>query len=56
MRIAMPAEEDIWVGDAHGDGVLVWQAPPGGSLTGALARVAAKVRELVGPHARPRAC
>lgn len=56
MRIAMPAEEDIWVGDAHGDGVLVWQAPPGGSLTGALARVAAKVRELVGPHARPTIC
>ena len=56
MRIAMPAEEDIWVGDAHGDGVLVWQAPPGGSLTGALARVAATVRELVGPHARPTIC
>jgi transposase len=56
MRIAMPAEEDIWVGDAHGDGVLVWQAPPGGSLTGALARVAGRVRELVGPDARPTIC
>ena len=56
MRIAMPAEEDIWVGDAHGDGVLVWQAPPGGSLTGQLARVAAEVRDLVGAHARPTIC
>jgi len=56
MRIAMPAEEDIWVGDARGDGILVWQAPPGASLTGALRRVAAAVRDLVGPHARPTIC
>jgi transposase len=56
MRIAMPAEEDIWVGDARGDGILVWQAPPGASLTGALRDVAAQVRDLVGPHARPTIC
>lgn len=56
MRIAMPAEEDIWVGDARGDGVLVWQAPPGASLTGALREAAGKVRDLVGPDARPTIC
>jgi len=56
MRIAMPAEEDIWVGDSRGDGLLVWQADPGASLTGELRRVAAHVRELVGPDARPTIC
>jgi hypothetical protein len=56
MRISMPAEEDIWVGDARGDGLLVWQADPGASLVGELRTVAAKVRALVGPDARPTVC
>ncbi len=53
MRLAMPAEEDTWVSDARGDGVLVWSAAPGASLVGELARVATEVRTLVGPDARP---
>jgi len=56
MRISMPAEEDIWVGDARGDGLLVWQADPGASLVGELRTVAAAVRGLVGPDARPTIC
>ena len=56
MRIAMPAEEDLWVGDARGDGLLVWQADPGTSLAGELRTVAVKVRALVGPDARPTIC
>lgn len=54
MRLAMPAEEDTWVCDAHGDGVLVWQAPAATSLTGELRTVAGKVGELVGADRRPR--
>ena len=53
MRLSMPAELDTWVADARGDGVLVWHAPPGASLVGELRRVAAEVRALVGPGARP---
>ncbi|MGH9295856.1 MAG: putative transposase, partial [Acidimicrobiales bacterium] len=53
MRIAMPAEIDTWVCDAFGDGLLVWQAPPGASLVGELKVVAAKVRTLLGEDARP---
>jgi transposase len=56
MRISMPAEEDIWVGDARGEGLLVWQADPGASLVGELRTVAAHVRALVGPDARPTIC
>jgi transposase len=53
MRISMPAEEDIWICDANGDGVLVWTAPPGASLTGELRRATREIRTLVGPHVRP---
>lgn len=53
MRLAMPAEHDTWLCDARGDGVLVWQAPPGASLVGELRRVTTEVRALVGPDARP---
>jgi transposase-like protein len=56
MRLAMPAEEDVWLGDARGDGLLCWQAPAGSSLVGELRRVAAQVRDLVGPQARPTVC
>jgi len=53
MRLSMPAEADTWVADANGDGLLVWSTPPGASLVGELAVVAAKVRALVGPERRP---
>ncbi len=56
MRIAMPAEVDTWVCDRFGDGLLVWQSPPGASLAGELAVVVAKVRELLGPGATPTVC
>ncbi len=56
MRIAMPAEVDTWVSDRFGDGLLVWQAPPGASLAGELKVVTSKVRELLGPDARPTIC
>lgn len=53
MRLSMPATVDTWVADALGDGVLCWTAPPPASLVGELAKVAATVRDLVGPHRRP---
>ncbi len=53
IRLSMPAEVDTWIADARGDGVLVWQAPPGASLVGELRRVATDIRALVGPDARP---
>jgi Transposase protein/Helix-turn-helix domain len=53
MRLSMPATVDTWVADAFGDGVLCWTAPPPASLVGELARVAATVRDLVGPDRRP---
>ena len=56
MRIAMPAEVDTWVSDRFGDGLLVWQSPPGASLVGELKVVTQKVRQLVGNDARPTIC
>lgn len=56
MRIAMPAEVDTWVSDRFGDGLLVWQAPPGASLVGELKAVCEKVRQLLGPGVRPTIC
>ena len=53
MRISMPAEEDIWICDGRGDGVLVWTAPPGASLAGELRRATREIRDLVGPDATP---
>lgn len=53
MRISMPAEVDTWIGDARGDGILVWTSPPGASLVGELARATTDIRTLVGPDARP---
>lgn len=53
IRLSMPAEVDTWVADANGDGLLVWQAPPGASLVSELRRVAVEVRALVGPDRRP---
>jgi len=56
IRLAMPAELDTWVADANGDGVLVWSAPPGASLAAELRLVTAKIRQMVGPDARPTIC
>ncbi len=56
MRIAMPAELDTWVCDQFGTGLLVWQAEPGASLAGELRIVCEKIRQLVGPEARPTIC
>ena len=56
IRISMPGEVDTWVSDRFGDGLLVWQAPPGASLVGELRTVVDKVRSLVGPDARPTIC
>jgi hypothetical protein len=56
MRIAMPGEVDTYVCDRFGDGLLVWQSPPGASLAGELARVAHSIRSLVGNDARPTIC
>jgi transposase-like protein len=56
MRLSMPAEHDTWTVDARGDGLLVWQAPPGASLVGELRKVTAEIRGLVGPDAQPTIC
>jgi len=56
MRLSMPAETDLWVADARGDGVLVWQTPPGASLASGLPAVCAAIRRLVGADARPTVC
>ena len=56
MRLSMPAEEDTWVNDACGDGLLVWQAPAATSLVGELREVTKKVRDLAGDDARPTIC
>jgi len=56
MRIAMPAEVDTWVSDRFGDGLLVWQSPPGASLARELKEVVAKVRAVLGQDARPTIC
>ncbi|MPZ96471.1 MAG: helix-turn-helix domain-containing protein [Propionibacteriales bacterium] len=56
IRLAMRAEEDTWVCDRNGDGLLVWTAPPGASLVGELRTVAAKIRALVGADAHPTIC
>ena len=49
----MPAEVDTWICDAKGEGVLVWNAEPGKSLSGELKRAAEEIRGLLGPEARP---
>jgi transposase len=50
---AMPGEEDAWLCDATGGGVLVWSSPPGSGLTAELRRATAHIRALVGTQARP---
>ena len=50
---SMPGEEDAWLCDATGGGVLVWSSPPGSGLTAELRRASEEIRALVGPQARP---
>ncbi len=53
MRIAGPATEETWVGDADGDPVMVITAAPSQSLAAELARLLPDPRALIGPD---RAC
>jgi transposase len=52
MRIAGPATEETWVGDADGDPVMVITAAPSQSLAGELARLLPDLRAAVGPDRR----
>ena len=53
MRIAGPATEETWVGDADGDPVMVITAAPSQSLAAELARLLPGLRAIIGPD---RAC
>ena len=52
MRIAGPATEETWVGDADGDPVMVITAAPSQSLAAELHRLLPDLRALVGPDRR----
>jgi hypothetical protein len=52
MRIAGPATEETWVGDAEGDPVMVITAAPSQSLAAELHRLLPDLRALVGPDRR----
>ncbi len=52
MRIAGPATEETWVGDADGDPVMVITAAPSQSLAAELARLLPDLRALIGPDRR----
>lgn len=50
---AMMGEEDAWLCDEQGRGVLVWSSPPGSGLTTELRRATVEIRALVGDDATP---
>jgi transposase len=50
---AMPGEEDAWLCDAQGAGILVWSSLPGSGLTTELRRAMDEIRALVGDDKRP---
>ena len=52
MRIAGPATEETWVGDAEGDPVMVITAAPSQSLAAELHRLLPDLRALIGPGRR----
>ncbi|MGB7982832.1 MAG: putative transposase [Candidatus Nanopelagicales bacterium] len=52
MRIAGPATEETWVGDAEGDPVMVLTAAPSASLAAELHRLLPDLRALIGPGRR----
>src|SRR5665648_49314 len=53
IRIAGPATEETWVGDAEGGAVMVITAPPSASLAAELARLLPDLRTIIGDD---RAC
>jgi transposase-like protein len=52
MRIAGPATEETWVGDADGDPVMVITAAPSQSLAAELARLLPDLRAVIGADRR----
>ncbi len=52
MRIAGPATEETWVGDAEGDPVMVITAAPSQSLAAELHRLLPDLRAVIGPDRR----
>jgi prepilin-type processing-associated H-X9-DG protein len=52
MRIAGPATEETWVGDAEGDPVMVITAAPSQSLAAELHRLLPELQTLIGPDRR----
>jgi len=52
MRIAGPATEETWVGDADGDPVMVITAAPSQSLAAELARLLPDLRAIIGADRR----
>jgi len=52
MRIAGPATEETWVGDAQGDPVMVITAAPSQSLAAELHRLLPQLRALIGADRR----
>jgi transposase-like protein len=52
MRIAGPATEETWIGDAEGDPIMVLTAAPSQSLAAELHRLLPDLRALVGPDRR----
>ena len=52
MRIAGPATEETWVGDADPDPVMVITAAPSQPLAAELARLLPDLRAVIGPHRR----
>jgi hypothetical protein len=52
MRIAGPATEETWVGDADGDPVMVITAAPSKSLAAELARLLPDLRAVIGADRR----
>ena len=56
IRLSTDADVDARLFDQEGDGVLVWTTPPDPSMVDGLRAVMRKVRDLVGPDARPTVC
>jgi hypothetical protein len=52
MRIAGPATEETWVGDAEGDPVMVITAAPSTSLAAELHRLLPELRAVIGAGRR----
>ena len=53
LRLSTGADLDAWAIDRRGDGVLIWGPPPDASAVDRLRSVVRRVRDVVGPDARP---